>query len=358
MMRAFEWLSKAVTHKNANSATKNTVYTLRLCTGFGRGAGLTDPLAGVLVCLIGQDGSSCLHRIPPLNDPETTAAELEEICKVADKEDGANCTAVRRPSKPVAIKQRFQSGSIDEISFLGPELGPLNSIMVAPEGGSWQLDEISVASARTGHMDRFICREAVGEGNASNAGFLAPVPVDSVVYGSGESAVVLSKEQAAALHRMGMLDYSELKSRLNIATSALVVIGTGVAYTVGDWEVALPFAMGGMGGLFYQWSLQQGVDAIPAPADITKRILLPSAGARVKRIVGSTTFRFFAVTVAALGLVGALEYASGQQGGGTNIDEARQVLIGIMGFLMYKLALVGVSAAPPTHTKEPALEDA
>ena len=42
------------------------------------------------------------------------------------------------------------------------------------------------------------------------------------------------QEQASALHAMGMLDYGALKSRLTIATAALVAIGTATFAVTGD----------------------------------------------------------------------------------------------------------------------------
>ena len=106
---------------------------------------------------------------------------------------------------------------------------------------------------------------------------------------------------------MGMLDYGALKSRLTIATAALVAIGTATfAVTgghlhvnlcmrlcaqpgahsltrtaalccsaqsatcvdvcirrIGGWETAAPFAVGGTAGLLYQLLMQRSVDAIP-----------------------------------------------------------------------------------------------
>jgi hypothetical protein len=50
-----------------------------------------------------------------------------------------------------------------------------------------------------------------------------------------------------------------------LATSGLVLAGSGIAFTVGGWDAAAPFLAGGVGGLFYCWLLQQGVDSIPAP---------------------------------------------------------------------------------------------
>ena len=73
------------------------------------------------------------------------------------------------------------------------ELGPLASLLLAPEEGSWGVDEVTVSSSRTGHTDRFVCKEPLG---AAGAGFLSPVPPGAVVYGSGETAVVLTKARA------------------------------------------------------------------------------------------------------------------------------------------------------------------
>ena len=39
---------------------------------------------------------------------------------------------------------------------------------------------------------RFVCREQLG-GNKQPAGYLTPVPENSVVYGSGSSSVILTK---------------------------------------------------------------------------------------------------------------------------------------------------------------------
>jgi len=44
--------------------------------------------------------------------------------------------------------------SSPQVCFLGPELGPLESLLVAPEGGDWYLEEANVSSSRTGHSDR------------------------------------------------------------------------------------------------------------------------------------------------------------------------------------------------------------
>ena len=123
------------------------------------------------------------------------------------REAGANCgAAVALAAAPpgAAVKPRFQEGSVDEVSFLAPDLGPLAALMLAPELGSWLCDEADVSSSRSGHTDRFVCREAVGERADKAAAYLTPVPPGAVVYGSGDAAVVLSREQAAQLYSLNM----------------------------------------------------------------------------------------------------------------------------------------------------------
>lgn len=89
-------------------------------------------------------------------------------------------------------------------SFLGPELGPLSALIVGPEEGTWRLHEINICSSRSGHNDRFVCRERMGDGvKDRSAIYLTPVPEDAVVYGSGESAVILSKVPCSEVGLVG-----------------------------------------------------------------------------------------------------------------------------------------------------------
>lgn len=60
------------------------------------------------------------------------------------------------------------------------------------------MDEITVSSSRSRHTDRFVCRNCLGCKGGERAGFLTPVPADSVVYGSGENAVILSRVNISA----------------------------------------------------------------------------------------------------------------------------------------------------------------
>lgn len=50
-----------------------------------------------------------------------------------------------------AVKKYYNQDYV----YAGPELGPLAGLMVGPEQGGWQVDELTVVSSRTGHVDRY-----------------------------------------------------------------------------------------------------------------------------------------------------------------------------------------------------------
>ncbi|KAK9844120.1 hypothetical protein WJX81_005003 [Elliptochloris bilobata] len=343
--------TRLVGQEGLNQGAPSTVYTLRFSTGFARGSGLAQPHSGVQVCLVGEDGSAVLRRLEPVFDPVAMEREVAAICAQADAGAGVDRKSMLRASTRSRVtgsgaKPRFQQGGVDEVSFLAAELGPLASLLLAPEEGVWGVDEVTLSSSRTGHTDRFVCKESLG---SRGAAFLSPVPAGAVVYGSGEEAVVLTREQAALLHELGMIDYMSLKDRLLAATTALVIAGTCLAYSVGDWEAAAPFLAGGCGGLLYQFSLQAGVDLVPSPHEM---VLPPGPLGLARRLAGSSSFRIGALaSLALLGAWVAQSTGAVQDLEAHKFGEARQVLTGVLGFMMYKLALVSVTVLPPmTHS--------
>mmetsp|Transcript_41844 Transcript_41844/g.99258 ORF Transcript_41844/g.99258 Transcript_41844/m.99258 type:complete len:392 (-) Transcript_41844:120-1295(-) len=178
-----------------------TVYSVRITTSTERGSELTSLYGGIWLCMIGKDGSSILHRFSPVVDSTDLQNQLFEICETDSWEEaGANCSVSEVPQTPSSqwnsksVKHRFREGSVDEESFMAPELGPLSAVIIGPEDGAWRLHEVNISSSRTGHSDRFICRQRMGCKNSErSAAYLTPVPEDAVVYGSGESAVIMSK---------------------------------------------------------------------------------------------------------------------------------------------------------------------
>lgn len=63
-----------------STPSSSTVYTLRLTTSWDRGSAMSEPMAGVHVCLIGKNGSAVLHRITPVNDPMDRLNMMRDIC--------------------------------------------------------------------------------------------------------------------------------------------------------------------------------------------------------------------------------------------------------------------------------------
>lgn len=68
------------------------------------------------------------------------------------------------------------------------------------------------------------------------------------------------------LHQLSMVDYETMKLRLLMTTALLTAGGSGVAALAAGADAAVPFAIGGVAGLLYQWLLQLGADAAVAQA--------------------------------------------------------------------------------------------
>lgn len=352
-----------------------------------RGAYLDDPAAGVLVCLVGDDGSTLLRRVAPVVDPHQVHEEVKRICADAElAPPGADCSialdaAARLAASGAPPTRRFQEGAVDEISFLAPDLGPLAGLIIGTEGGTWLCEEVDVSSSRSGHTDRFVCRSEVG--TAGNpAAYLRPVPPGGVVYGSGDDAVVLSREEAARLRSWSMQQYSTLKGQLLAVTGALVTLGTGATFVAAGPELALPFALGGTSSLAYQYLLQRRVDGVAAstaPLDPPPREVQPGAALTLSLALSNPAVRAGLMAgglVASLMLIHMLAghggapgdvltaTSSGGQGEGdpqvmpAAVAEARQVAAGLAGFLMQKVALIFVTVVSPQDGDGVAAADA
>ncbi|KAG7672730.1 hypothetical protein Ndes2526B_g08207 [Nannochloris sp. 'desiccata'] len=366
-----------------------TVYTVRLSTAVRRGSALTDLNAGILVCLIGEDGSSVLRRVAPLVDPQAEADEVMRICTGEDgAPPGANCSfaldaAARRASSLTSqpLLRRFQEGSIDEISFLGTEIGPLSAVVVAPECGTWRCDELDVSSSRSGDTSRFVCRDDVGDRGTHAAAYLRPVPPGGVVYGSGDSSVVLSKEQAAQLREWNLQQYGEMKSTLLGTTAGLVALGTAGTYIVSGADLALPFAFGGVSSLAYQYLLQRRVDGVSSggsgssvarlPQEPKASEVQPGPGLAFNLALSSPNLRASLLSGGLVGSLLVLHLFSSVDGGGSTASdvstaattgsallapvtaaEVRRAAAGLAGFLMQKIAVIAVSVMPDKTPEE------
>lgn len=344
----------------SGSGQNKTVFTVRLTTSSERNSQLTSPYGGIWMCLIGKDGSSYLRRFSPVVDSQDLQREFESICEVDDWEGmGANCATSQLPSAPQRAsmeKRRFVEGSIDEESFVGPELGPLAAVIIGPEEGTWRLHEMNVSSSRSGHTDRFICRERMGDSVPDrSAVFLTPVPENAVVYGSGESAVIMTKEEAQKIYQLGIQDYSEMKSQLLLTNFVLVCSGSSVAALIGGTEACVPFAAGGALGILYQQSLQNAADSLPSslPEDydtnpLNRNVLLDSSRAAAQSLTNQPSARLFMASVLGYLIFIGIQRVAGAEGGSA-ISQAQMLEVTtamFSGFLMYKVAVLAVTLTP------------
>lgn len=335
-----------------------TVYTLRIRTGSQKGSKISEPYSGLHVCLIGADGSSILRRIASMQTSASIAAELEEVCTLVDSNSGANCDAAltalkQKKISPNVIKYRFEEGSIDEVSFAAPEVGPLAGILIGPEQGSWYCDEVDVSSSRSGHTDRFICRELLGV-EKNPAAYLKPIPANAVVYGSGEGAMILTRDQASRLHTVNMQEYEKLKSKLLLTTATLASGGSAGVLAFGGTELAVPFAMGGLAGVVYQIILQKNVDKVGAglayqPADQATTMKNPAI------LVAA-----FAAVATTVGVLLLHQTEIGQSMKPHSVDptiqgqfQLKQAVALLAGFVMNKIAVLIAAAAPKEDSLTP-----
>lgn len=80
----------------------------------------------------------------------------------------------------------------------------LQAVLVGPECGAWKLTEMVVSNSREQLTQHFVCRQHLGTKDGKGAAVLPAVPPGAVVYGTGETAVLLSavrlSHQAASRH--------------------------------------------------------------------------------------------------------------------------------------------------------------
>ena len=91
-----------------------TLYKVKIQTSSIYSSGLSDINAGVLLCIIDENGDSILQRIPTSSMKDHPSTSEESI---------------------VSETLHFQRGSVDEFTFEGPKLGKVVAIWVSLESG-------------------------------------------------------------------------------------------------------------------------------------------------------------------------------------------------------------------------------
>lgn len=368
-------------------------YFVRIETSRSTGSSLSRPEGGIMVALLGPAGKFVLRKL----DTHVGDAEEDEgsqVCCMRGSFDiGATAEAhFRGPSfdsierlwlSPVSGTWRPAAASVlvkqakAEAGEIAPDMGRQDA---DNEINQSKLSEVFKGSQSS---ETFAGRDAdqeadldksssmlylfkwnetlIGEGCEESAAQLDPAGVhteDAMNQLTSKSSG--SMEELAASRAAGLAEYQELKWFLLGTTAALVGVGTlGSKLAFGD-EVGVGFAAGGLAGLLYLLLLERTVDQLgkaegvqatgtagsfgahlePQESSSNSESLLDRILNKVALIAKGPASRL--ILVALLGLVAVKSVGGSEM---RNI-EPRQILGGLVGFLVYKLAVLSAAFRP------------
>ncbi|XP_031402926.1 uncharacterized protein LOC116212446 [Punica granatum] len=311
------------------------LFKIKIWTSRMYGSSLSNDNSGLLLCVIDENGDSILQRIPAITTSSSSSGENNESNTV-----------------------HFQQGSDDEFTFEGPKLGRIQAVWISLESGQWRSGGLSLSVVYppsdeghggeefqfTGFQYDFIAEDVLlGEGSDTSMVELRPSRVAEL---SGPDPFVLlsrnSQESTSALtsqtsNEESMREYADLKASLLLYDAALIVIGSSVlSLSLGE-NSALAFSIGGVGGLLYLLLLQRSVDELPSPASISRD--------SVGRVLGRFWGPISTVAVAVAFVLVALKYSSGENAVSFT---PKELILGMMGFLTCKVAVVLAAFKPMT----------
>ncbi|CAN6696759.1 unnamed protein product [Malus baccata var. baccata] len=311
-----------------------SLYKVKLGTSNVYGSSLSDLNAGILLCVIDENGDSILQRIP--SSIITNHA--------TESEDGV---------------LHFQRGSVDEFTFEGPKLGKVGAVWISLESGQWRLGSVSLTVIcgkqssleekdeeklqYTGFSYNFAVENILlGEGSDSSMVQLRPClvtelsgvdPVTIFTKGLPESTLPVS----GISNEETMREYEDLKLSLLLYDAMLIFVGTSVASFSAGENISFAFLTGGMGGFFYLLLLQRSVDGLPA-AELTSTNIGQTnqtfGGSKVPIFVFALAIGFTLLTV---------KYGSGDV---PIVFTPKQLIAGMIGFLACKVSVVLAAVKP------------
>ncbi|KAL6275166.1 hypothetical protein ACE6H2_018767 [Prunus campanulata] len=312
-----------------------SLYKVKLGTSNVYGSSLSDLNAGILLCVIDENGDSILQRMPSslITDHST------------ESEDGI---------------LHFQRGSVDEFTFEGPKLGKVEAVWISLESGQWRLGSVSLTvicgqqsslEEKDGEKLQYIGFNynfevddiLLGEGSDSSMVELRPCLVTKL---SGVDPFTISNKsipESTMLVGRGisneetMREYEDLKLSLLLYDAMLIFVGTSVAsFSVGE-DVSFAFLTGGIGGFLYLLLLQRSVDGLPAPE------LTSGNTGRPNQIFGGSKGRIFGLALAIGFALFTVKYGSGDA---PMEFTPKELMAGMIGFLACKVAVVLAAVKP------------
>lgn len=185
----------------------------------------------------------------------------------------------------------------------------------------------------------------LGEGNDTSMVELKP---SRTVELSGSDPFVLlsrdSEESTSSItsqmsNEESMREYAALKVSLLLYDAALIVAGSSALWITSGENSAIAFSTGGVGGFLYLLLLQRSVDELPSPASISRD--------SVDRVFGWLWGPISTVAVAVAFVLLALKYSSGEN---PVAFTPKELILGMMGFLACKVAVVLAAFKPMTRS--------
>ncbi|KAK7359251.1 hypothetical protein VNO77_01204 [Canavalia gladiata] len=330
--------------ENISSSLKEdrskSLFRVKLGTSNLYGSSISDLNAGILLCLIDEDGNSILKRIPAslMTDHSTESWDTTNIDML-----------------------RFQRGSVDEFVFEGPKIAKLEALWVSVESGQWRLGSVSLmvigcegqssepedgVLKYTGFQYDFQIDDVLlGEGSDLSMLELRPSLVTAVegvdpisLFSKGlNDSTLLSSPKIT--NEESMREYADLKFSLLFYDAVLTLFGTSVATLLAGENAGFPFLIGGIGGFLYLLLLQRSVDELPASELITSdkgrtNTLFGGLKAPIARVALTLGFGVFVA-----------RYGSGDL---QLMLTPKDLILGMMGFLACKVSVVLAAFKPIT----------
>ncbi|KAI3450890.1 hypothetical protein Pfo_007555 [Paulownia fortunei] len=321
------------------SGRSESLYKVKLQTSKIYGSGLSDVNSGILLCLIDENGSSILQRLPATLVGTDTWLE----------------------DKVIHDTLQFQRGSTDEFAFEGPNLGRIVAVWISLESGQWRIGGINLtvfchcqpSSAENNQESKRLTGlqynfefEDILLGEKSEASMVEFRPHSVTTFSEDESILFNEKSLNAspspgsylASNEESMKEYAYLKFSLLFYDAVLILAGSSVAsFSTGE-NTPCAFLTGGLCGFFYLLLLQRSVDGLPAPE------LIPSErkgsfGQIFGRLKGPISILVLAFAFAII----TLKYASGEDAVKLT---PKELMFGMMGFLMCKVSVVLAAFKP------------
>ncbi|KAG5040956.1 hypothetical protein JHK85_013432 [Glycine max] len=358
--------------ENISSSLKEdgskSLFMVKLVTSNAYGSSISDLNAGILLCLIDENGNSILQRIPVslMMDHSTESGDMTNIDML-----------------------HFQRGSVDEFIFEGPKIARLKALWVSVESGTEEnipsafcagkpvlsnntlLLSLRSGQWRLGSVSLMVINcegqpSGPEDGVPTYTGFQYDFQIDDVLLGEGVDLSMLELRPSLVTELEGidpisifnkglndpnllsspkisneesMKEYADLKFSLLFYDAMLMLFGTSVASLLAGENAGIAFLIGGIGGFLYLLLLQRSVDELPASELITNDKERTDALFRgVKGPIASVAL--------ALGLaVIASRYSSG---GLQVMLTPKDLIVGMLGFLACKVSVVLAAFKPIT----------